>query len=92
MRKRINRNAICSSDNYKASRKAHLEMLKEHHKSFNVSMLSKSDTIDSEGLSIKRQIALDNRKVKVSVFGKICTITMKEFKERFEHLGWKILD
>lgn len=30
MRKRINRVALCSSENYVASRKAHVEMLKEN--------------------------------------------------------------
>lgn len=90
MRKRINRNAICSSDHYRESKKAHLEMLKENHKNFSVSLMSSTE--DSKGLSIKVQIALDNRKVKVSVFGKICTITMKEYKEHFEPLGWKTID
>ena len=31
MRKRINREAICSSENYRASRIAHQEYLKEQH-------------------------------------------------------------
>lgn len=89
-RKRFNRNAICSSDHYRESKKAHLEMLKEKHNSFNVSLMSSTE--DSKGLSIKVQIALDNRKVKVSIFGKIHTITMKEYKEHFEPLGWKTID
>lgn len=38
MRKRINRAAICSSENYEASHRAHLTMLKENHISLNISV------------------------------------------------------
>lgn len=31
MRKRFNRTAICSSSNYEASRRSHLELLRENH-------------------------------------------------------------
>lgn len=89
-RKRFNRNAICSSYNYKESKKAHIDMLKEHHKSFSVGLLVCTD--GNKDLSIKVQIALDNRKVKVRILGKIHTITMKEYKERFEPLGWEIVE
>ena len=34
MRKRFNRNAVCSSENYTASKHAHLDMLKEKHDHF----------------------------------------------------------
>lgn len=34
MRKRVNRAAICSSENYVGSKKLHRQMLEEKHKSF----------------------------------------------------------
>ena len=46
MRKRINRNAVCSSDNYSASRKAHLDFLKERHDHFCGMMVSGELQID----------------------------------------------
>lgn len=35
MRKRFNRKAVCSSSNYEASRKSHLELLRENHENNN---------------------------------------------------------
>ena len=46
MRKRINRNAVCSSENYSASRHAHLELLKEKHDHFCGMMVSGELQID----------------------------------------------
>ena len=46
MRKRFNRNAVCSSENYSASKKAHLELLKERHEHFSF-------------LSVSREVAHD---------------------------------
>lgn len=44
MRQRINRNAICSSDNYAASKRLHREYLAEIHKARieNINMFSSS--------------------------------------------------
>jgi hypothetical protein len=41
MRKRFNRNAVCSSENYSASKKAHLELLKEQHEHFSFLSVSR---------------------------------------------------
>lgn len=89
MRKRFNPCAICSSENYIASKKAHRAMLREAHKSFNVSLFSVAEPVENEGLSIKRQIALDKMPVKVKVLGRLITITKKEFNEVFAPAGFK---
>lgn len=55
MRSRFNRNAICSSDNYKASKKAHLSMLHEKHDHFcGILVSTKNDEVE---------VAIDTPKV-----------------------------
>ena len=71
MRRRINKAAICSSENYSASKRVHRVMLKANHNSFHMFAASEK----CEGLSLKRQIALDNMPIVVKVFGKELTIT-----------------
>lgn len=91
-RKRFNRNAICSSENYIASKKAHRAMLKEHHASFSLTAMSDySEDEKNEGLSIKRQIALDRMPVTVSLFGIKRVITMGEYNKELKHLGYPII-
>ena len=41
MRKKINRTAICSSDNYELSKKVHKEYLREIHENFNIEITVK---------------------------------------------------
>lgn len=41
MRKRINRAAVCSSDNYELSKKIHRQYLKELHESFSIEITVK---------------------------------------------------
>lgn len=62
MRKRINANAVCSSENYAASKRIHKAMLKRVHSTFGMTVVS-----DSKPLSLKRQVALDNMPVVVKV-------------------------
>lgn len=71
-RKRINCNAICSSDNYKVSRKAHLAMLKENHDAFVLSQYAKD--VERDIQQNKENICLTPARVKaiykeVRVFG-----------------------
>ena len=76
MRKRFNRQAICSSDNYKASKRAHLDFLNEQHEHFSF-------------LSVSGEIALDvptinNGKFQpkfktVRIFGKEMRLTIEEY-------------
>ena len=76
MRQRFNRQAICSSDNYRASKKAHLDFLNEQHEHFSF-------------LSVSGEIALDvptvnNGKFQpkfktVRIFGKEMRLTIEEY-------------
>ena len=85
MRKRFNRNAICSSDNYRASRKLHSDFLKEKHSHFC-------------GLAISGEIAIDvpnvgNGKFQpkfktIRIFGKEMTLTIEEYNTHYVKCGF----
>ena len=80
MRQRFNRQAICSSDNYKASRKAHLDFLKEKHDHFCF-------------LAVSGEIALDVPTIKngkfqpkfktIRIFGKEMRLTIEEYNTHY---------
>ena len=63
-RYRVNPNAICSSKNYKQSKKLHMDMLKRNHEVF-------MEMVIKEEIVIKKQAY-------VKVFGKLMTITSSE--------------
>lgn len=63
-RYRVNPNAICSSKNYKQSKKLHMDMLKRNHEIF-MEMLIKEEII------IKKQAY-------IKVFGNLIAITPSE--------------
>lgn len=46
-RYRVNPNAICSSKNYKQSKKLHMDMLKRNHEVFMEMVINGSNTIHS---------------------------------------------
>ena len=68
-RYRVNPNAICSSENYKQSKKLHMDMLKRNHKIF-------MEMVIKEEIAIKRQAY-------IKVFGNLIAITPSEV-EKFE--------
>ena len=80
MRRRFNRNAICSSENYMASKKAHRDFLSESHSHFC-------------GLMVSGEIALDVPTVKdgkfqpkfktIRVFGKEMRLTIEEYDTHY---------
>lgn len=80
MRKRFNRNAVCSSVNYTASKHAHLDMLKEKHDHFC-------------GLMISGELALDVPTVEngkfqpkfktIRIFGKEMRLTVEEYNTHY---------
>ena len=74
MRKRINTNAICSSDNYMASKKAHQNMLREKHKDFSFM----STQISSTPYISKYKT--------IRVFGKEMIVTREEYLEHCKGL------
>ena len=68
-RYRVNPNAICSSKNYKQSKKLHMNMLKRNHEVF-------MEMVIKEEIVIKRQAY-------IKVFGNLIAITSGE-AARFE--------
>lgn len=68
-RYRINTNAICSSKNYKQSKKLHMDMLKRNHEVF-MEMVIKGEIV------VKKQAYIE-------VFGNLMAITPSEVT-RFE--------
>ena len=68
-RYKVNPNAICSSKNYKQSKKLHMNMLKENHKAL-------MEMVVKEEIVVKRQAY-------VKVFGNLVAITPSEVT-RFE--------
>ena len=68
-RYRVNSNAICSSKNYKQSKKLHMDMLKRNHKVF-------MEMVMKEEIVIKKQAY-------IKVFDKLIAITPSEVT-RFE--------
>lgn len=84
MRKRINKAAICSSDNYKQSRKLHIEFLKERHSHFNEFKVSGEISID---VPVARDGKFTPRYRTIKVFGKEMTITIDEYNIHCKELG-----
>lgn len=77
-RKRFNRIAICSSDDYKASRKMHQIMLDERHSHFSFLSISGEMSIDQP--IIKNGKVLPRYKT-IRVFGKNMKVTIEEYRE-----------
>lgn len=76
-RYRVNPNAICSSKNYKQSKKLHIDMVKRNHEIF-VEMVTKGEII------IKKQAF-------VRVFGKLVAVSSNEITilEKTMTIIWK---
>lgn len=77
-RKRFNRIAICSSDDYKGSRKMHQIMLDERHQHFTFLLVSGEIKAD---LPIFKEGKLTPRYKTVRILGKDMRITMEEYRE-----------
>lgn len=75
MRKRFNPNALCSSDNYKASKKAHKAFISERHSHFT-------------GIAVSGKITIRQDSKVIRVFGKNLRITIDEYNEHCAHLGF----
>ena len=77
MRQRFNRQAICSSENYTASRKIHRNFLKERHEHFCNMLVSGELQIDipkvnSEGVVLPKFKTL-------RIWGKDIRVTIEEY-------------
>lgn len=85
MRKRINKRAICSSENYKESKLLHMEMLIDNHCTFG--NISKAEvTVKAEELaslgSYKPQYII------VKVMGREKRVSMEIYEKHYKHLGF----
>ena len=71
MRKRFNTNCICSSENYRASKKLHIDMLKEKHSHFCMMTVSGEISINVPAKHPKFKT--------IKVFGKDMQVTVDEY-------------
>ena len=83
MRQRFNRNAICSSDNYKASRNAHHQMLQERHEHFSFIGISSTDgeaeiTLDVPKFTNGRMSQKEFKTIRIK--GKFIRLEIEEYK------------
>lgn len=84
MRKRVNRRAICSSENYELSKKLHLDFLKEKHSHFKDIRVSGELSID---IPVIKDNVITPRFKTIRVFGKDMTITIDEYNTHCKSLG-----
>ena len=85
MRKRINKRAICSSENYRESKLLHMEMLIDNHCTFG--HISKSEVT----IKAKELAALSGYKpqyVTVKVMGKEQKVSIEIYEKYYKHLGF----
>lgn len=82
MRKRFNRTAVCSSGNYRESRRAHLSSLRTNHEAFEGSELHVSL------LAVPFSEPSDDTLVMVSVFGKKIQMPYKRVKDAGFNWSW----
>lgn len=84
MRKRINRAAVCSSENYSTSKKIHLSMLEEKHSHFKSMTINGEIVIDVPVL--KGEMVTPKFKT-IRVFGKNMKVTIDEYNIYCKELG-----
>lgn len=83
-RQRINKAAICSSYNYKASKRLHLDFLNEQHQHFKEITVNGEIAIDQP--IIKNGKILPKYKT-IKVFGKNMKVTIEEFNTHCKSLS-----
>ena len=81
MRPRINRSALCSSENYKASRKAHLQMSQEKHSHFCGLLVSGEIKVDVPVVNNDNTISPKFKTI--TIFGKEMTLTIEEYNTHY---------
>ena len=86
MRQRFNRNAICSSDNYRASRKAHLDFLQEKHNHFCGIMVSGEVQIDVPNVENK---GIQPKFKTITIWGKQMRVTIEEYNTHYVKCSFK---
>lgn len=83
-RKRVDRAALCSSDNYRESRKLHMDFLKERHSHFKEMEVSGRISFD---VPIIKDGKLTSRFKTIRVFGKEIRLTIEEYTIHCASLG-----
>ncbi len=78
MRKRINKNAVCSSENYKTSKRVHQELLRENHESFCMMVVSGE---------IKINVSASPKFKTIKVFGKDIRVSIEDYNNHCKALG-----
>ncbi len=84
MKKKINRNAVCSSDNYEASKRVHLNMLEERHSHFNNMVISGEISID---VPIFKDNAVTPKFKTIRIFGRNIKVSIEEYNTHCKALG-----
>lgn len=84
MRKRVNRAAVCSSENYSTSKKLHLSMLEEEHSHFKSMTVNGEIAIDVPVL--KGEMITPKFKT-IRVFGKNMRVSIEEYNTYCKEFG-----
>ena len=84
MRKKINRNAVCSSDNYEASQRVHIDMLEERHSHFSNMVISGEISID---VPIFKDNAVTPKFKTIRIFGRNIKVSIDEYNTHCKNLG-----
>ncbi len=84
MRKKINRNAVCSSDNYEVSKRVHIDMLEERHSHFSNMVISGEISID---VPIFKDNAITPKFKTIRIFGRNIKVSIDEYNTHCKNLG-----
>lgn len=87
MRRRINKAAICSSENYSVSRRVHQSALIEAHTSFDMMAVS-GKVAKEDKLTLGKQFLRAAQLVTIKVFGKPLKVTKAEYEAHCQ--GFKL--
>lgn len=85
MRRKINRAAICSSENYSRSKKLHLDYLREKHSHFKEIVVNGELTID---VPVLKDGMVTPKYKTIKVFGKEMRVTINEYNTYCKSLGF----
>lgn len=85
MRKRINKRAVCSSDNYHESKVLHIEHLIDNHCTFS-NILKSEVTVKAEELAALHSFKPEY--ITVKVMGREQRVSMETYEKYYKHLGF----
>lgn len=78
MRKRINTKAICSSDNYRASKRVHKAMLERNHQAFTAMVVSGEIVIEEKEIATPKA-EINPKSIRVKIFGRWTTFSWEYY-------------